>query len=255
MEKVGHRWFWGSGVERVEIPASVREIGPSAFRGCESLERITFLGTTSQCRSQLKTISAEAFRDCVSLKNIALPEGLEEIGFCAFDGSGLESIATPLSVRMIHQGAFSGCKCLRMAVLNEGLEVLGTDEDPSREGYWCGVFKLSALESVTLPSTLRKIGRGTFSYCNKLRRISLPEGLERIGPECFLDSGLEEIWLPSSVRAVGAMAFKFCKELRRVQFSDGLEMIGAGAFAKSGIASVVLPSSVKTIGGHAFAKC
>lgn len=34
----------------------------------------------------------------------------------------------PQSVRVIHQGAFYRCSNLTKVVLNEGLEVLGTDE-------------------------------------------------------------------------------------------------------------------------------
>ena len=35
---------------------------------------------------------------------------------------------TPASVRIIHQGTFAECEDLAEAVLNEGLEILGTDE-------------------------------------------------------------------------------------------------------------------------------
>ena len=34
MQRIGNHWFYGVGVERVEIPASVREIGTDAFCYC-----------------------------------------------------------------------------------------------------------------------------------------------------------------------------------------------------------------------------
>lgn len=34
VEKIGDRWFAGSDIESVEIPASVREIGKEAFNWC-----------------------------------------------------------------------------------------------------------------------------------------------------------------------------------------------------------------------------
>ena len=264
VEKIGRRWFWGSGVERVEIPSSVREVGPGAFHGCEGLEKITFAGATSpQCRSQLKTISAEAFRDCASLKNVELPDGLEEIGLCAFDGSGLESIATPPSVRTIRQGAFFWCNCLRRAVLNEGLEVLGTDEDPSRAEYWCGVFQLSALESVTLPSTLKRIEHGAFRTCDNLKSIALPEKLEYIGKCAFSKSGLESVAFPRSVKAISREAFERCDSLKTVVINEGLEALGtddgdrvaqSGMFQQSAVEDVRLPSTLRRIGGRTFSK-
>ena len=37
-EKIGNHWFWGSGIESVTVPASVKEIGADAFYKCKSLK-------------------------------------------------------------------------------------------------------------------------------------------------------------------------------------------------------------------------
>lgn len=76
----------------------------------------------------------------------------------------------PDSLRTVAQGAFSGCRSLRKAVLNEGLEVLGTDEQDDCKAQ-CGVFQESTLEDVRLPTTLRRIGLRTFADCRSLARI------------------------------------------------------------------------------------
>ena len=56
------------------------------------------------------------FSGCFSLKEIILPEGLEKIGEGCFEGSGLEEITIPKSVKTIEgrvfYGAFSGCRNL-----------------------------------------------------------------------------------------------------------------------------------------------
>lgn len=80
---------------------------------------------TPQLKNRLKIIGAGAFYMCSSLSDIELPDGLEEIGCGAFRASGLKSITTPLSVRIIQQSAFCECENLKKAVLNEGLEELG----------------------------------------------------------------------------------------------------------------------------------
>ena len=41
-EKIGSCWFWGSGVEGVDIPASVVEIWIAAFRRCTKLKKVAF---------------------------------------------------------------------------------------------------------------------------------------------------------------------------------------------------------------------
>ena len=40
--RVGKYWFYGSRVESVTFPASVRELGSSAFQMCKSLRKLKF---------------------------------------------------------------------------------------------------------------------------------------------------------------------------------------------------------------------
>ena len=68
--------------------------------------------------------------------------------------------------------------------LNEGLEVLGTNEY-SGGWEWCGVFQRSSVKHVELPSTLKRIEYNTFAGCINLKSIHLPERLEYIGKKCF----------------------------------------------------------------------
>ena len=46
-ERIGSYWFWGSEIEGVEIPASVREIGACAFSGCRKLSSLVFRADVS----------------------------------------------------------------------------------------------------------------------------------------------------------------------------------------------------------------
>ena len=88
--------------------------------------------------------------------------------------------------------------------LNEGLEVLGSDEDG------CGVFYESAFESVVLPSTLKRIEYGAFEDCKKLKIISIPKSLEFIGPNCFRGSTLDSVEFPAALRTISQGAFAYC---------------------------------------------
>lgn len=148
-EKIGNYWFWGSCTESVSIPASVKEIGTEAFCRCKRLKRLVFGGTagttTNPEKSLLKMIGVGAFCGCTELKSLKLPDGLEEVGICAFRESGLENIALPCSTRIVHQGAFYKCKTLKEVLLNEGLETLGTDEYQNGGEHLCGVFEESAV--------------------------------------------------------------------------------------------------------------
>ena len=87
--------------------------------------------------------------------------------------------------------------------MNEGLEKFGERKVAGEAEYEGRVFASSAVESITLPSTLRRIETFTFFDCMNLRKVEIPNGVERIGSECFKNSGVEEITLPHTLREVG----------------------------------------------------
>lgn len=78
----------------------------NAFRECINIESIIL-------PESLKFFSPRAFADCKSLKNINIPEGISEIPAGAFAGCiSLEKIVLPESVRKISDAAFWGCTSL-----------------------------------------------------------------------------------------------------------------------------------------------
>ena len=157
-------------------------------------------------------------------------------------------------------------KSLRSAVLNEGLETLGTDECMPDGKRYPGVFQESGLEHVKFPSTLTRIEYKTFMDCNELKSVHFPEGLEYIGNTAFSGAGLESVEFPDSVRTVAQGAFCLCKSLRSAKFGEGLEVLGTdeyadtgksfyGVFDESALERVWLPFTLRRIEYYAFAGC
>ena len=109
--------------------------------------------------ASVECIGTEAFYNCPNLKEVAFAEegNLKVIGINCFAGSGLSEVQTPPSLREIENGAFYDCCNLRFAWLNEGLTVLG-NENNHFGGYQDyrlnGVFQASGVEEVLLPRTL-----------------------------------------------------------------------------------------------------
>ena len=137
--------FWGTKVPLTELPDSLKFIGGSAFRGMNTLstltipagvttiegaafaessltavelpEGLTNLGTYVFYRcdtlsnvklpKNLTRIPDYTFQYCKNLQYIDLPDGLKEIGYAAFDWSGLKEIEVSDSVSMIERYAFS----------------------------------------------------------------------------------------------------------------------------------------------------
>ena len=109
---------------------------------------------------------------------------------------GVRTMAFSTTVRTVRQGSFSGAESLSSMILNEGLEVLGTDERKPDGEIYSGVFQESGLRHVRLPSTLKRIECDTFSDCKRLWSIRLPEELEHIGTK----ASRKACWSRSSFR-------------------------------------------------------
>ena len=66
-------------ITEVKMPASVVEVGESAFSDCSGLEAVGF-------SENMTSIEARAFLDCAKLSELILPNSLREIGENAFSG-------------------------------------------------------------------------------------------------------------------------------------------------------------------------
>ena len=128
--------------------------------------------------ASVKEIGVDTFYGCSSLKSVVFAEDskLEKIGEGSFYQSGIEKIAIPRGVEEIPRSAFEECEALEEVTLDEG-------------------------------SRLKAMQNNAFNGCMNLKSIRFPDGLERIGVECFCGSSLEEVILPESVKEVGAWAF------------------------------------------------
>jgi len=113
------------------------------------------------------------------------------------------------------------------------------------------------LESLTVPDSVRIIGRQAFSACSALKSIKLPSEIDEIGAGVFDGcSVLESVTLPKVIKTLPEAMFYECTSLKSVVLPEGLEEIGSESFFQcSSIADVDLPSSVTTISDYAFQGC
>ena len=214
------------------LPASVKTIAARAFYDCEQLRSVELseglevlgrrecmgddtLGSNVFAKSAiesikfpstLRVIGVSCFAQCTRLRRVEFSEGLERIDEDAFQETAIESVLLPSSLRKLGQSAFSWCDNLKSAVVNEGLEVLGTDRQFCDAHQYSGVFEGSTLQSIQLPSTLKRIVRDAFRDCENLTEVHLPDGLEVIEKSAFRNSGIKEIELPRALKEVGEQA-------------------------------------------------
>ncbi len=103
-------------------------------------------------------------------------------------------------------------------VFSEGIESIGAF-----------TFQFCEAESVSLPSTLKKIGKCAFYGCENLKEINLPEGLEYIDNMAFMDCySLKKVVIPNSVTTLFGAVFLNCKNLEELKISDNVQYINSG---------------------------
>ena len=228
----------------ITIPNTVISVGKGAFCDCRSLVNINF-----ESESQLKSIEDSAFGGCYSIKQISLPEGIEEIGSEAFSGcSKLESIILPNSLKYVGTCVFYNCKNLGYNEYNGGY-YLGNENNP-----------LLVLASISKNFDGANISNSTkfilefFCGNENIYNLAWPENMPVIKDFEFQDCiNLTAIRIPNSVTSIGDYAFYNCSSLKEITIPDSVTSIGDYAFYNcSGLTYINIPKSVTSIGEDAF---
>ena len=115
----------------------------------------------------------------------------------------------------------------------------------------------SSLTSVTIPNSVTSIGERAFGGCSGLTSVTIPNSVTSIGYWAFQDcSGLTSITIPNSVTCIEGGVFEGCSSLTSVTIPNSVTSIGTSAFwGCRGLTSVTIPNSVTNIGSYAFKEC
>lgn len=182
-------------------------------------------------KDDTEEIGDNAFWGCAFLRNVAVPNTVERIGDEAFARCiSLESVCIPASVEKIGKNPFVD---LDSKVINNESEAYVIDNkilysaDRTRL-----VSCLTDAAMVIVPKTVRVIGSLAFTRRAKLKKVQLPDGLERIGRDSFSDcDALEEVVIPASVKTIAPYAFGGCESLKKVTFLGEVQSLSRTAFS------------------------
>lgn len=160
-------------IKSVTIPASVAELGTSAFYNCTALEKVSFKGSrlkvgscafsgcvslaeleTDSPRTVFASLGSEAFCGCKSMKKGYVPcEQGTKMEMVFKDCTSLEELASSIVVAIIGDECFANC---------------------------------TSLKSVSIAETVREIKLTAFSGCSALENITVSESSRYY----YIDSGL-----------------------------------------------------------------
>jgi hypothetical protein len=221
-------------IRKIILPDNLEEIGKYAFMKMK-LEEINF-------PQNLRKIGRAAFGNCHWFKtNPVIPEGVTELpARCFMNCQCFDKVTLPTSLKIISDDCFYNT---RVAEVNfpEGLDSIGN-----------GAFYASDLKIADLPNSITKIASLTFSMCDRLRYIHIPEnGYIDYIPNYFAayDDSLERVDIPNTIKKVGTCAFDSNHMLKDIKLPNGLTYIGQNAFYKCAFDSIVFPVSLEYLGG------
>lgn len=223
--------FSGSGLTEAVIPEGVKTIGEGAFMGCPELASVSLPSTISEIPdaafSSCPSLSDVRFADKVpkvwgdrafestGLTTMAIPEGVESIGFAAFSGCGsLAEVSVPASLADVGDQAFSSCPSLTGFSVSEDNTFYGTDD---------GV--LVSKDRLTLVA---------YPAGSTVSEYYVPDGTVTIAQGAFNSAAhLTTVHIPGSVRTIGDHAFECCTGITQMTIESTDVTVGKGAFAFS----------------------
>ena len=232
---IGEFAFSGcSSLTSVTLPNSISTIQQNTFANCTSLTSITI-------PNGVTTIGPCAFCDCTSLNSITIPEGVTTIGDMAFYGcTSLGTIVIPSSVTTIGANVFNevpGVSSEDGFLIINGILMKYTGDAANVE-IPSGVTKINqrafednqSIVTVKIPSGVTTLGSNAFFNCDSLVSVELPETLISMESSFIYCDGLKEITIPNGMETIGRSAFYECKSLEKVTIPNSVTEIGDDAF-------------------------
>lgn len=212
-------------LKEISIPEGVSVISEDAFYGSE-LEYVTL-------PSSLRTIAVGAF-SFTGLKNVVIPEGVERIDKTAFENCwSLESISIPSTLKTltnIDVGVFYGCTNLKKVYISDlkaWCEIAVASHYAFPTCYGADLYlNGELLTDVVIPEGTTTVGN--FYGCTSITNVTIPEGVTTIAYAAFATCpNLVSVTLPQSLTEIRKCAFENCASLLQINIPDKVtELLG-----------------------------
>ena len=287
VESIGDKAFFSSGIKRISLPLSVKEIGVYAFNFFP-LTDIYYEGTSAQRYDEITVadhndrlesatwhyetksggVCGENLTWVLDLNNklsitgsgaMSLTEGQYWKDYMAditevTIGSGVTSIAA---------NAFKDATAMTKVTIPSSVTSIGYsafDNCPNVKAYisdltaWCGIsfgnYKANPLYNGN--GLYQVIGRRILLF----QTVEIPNTVTAINSYAFYGyTKIVSLTVPGSVQTIGYDAFCNCTNLKTVVLQEGVKTIEEDAFRASGVNDLTLPLSVTDIINGGFYDC
>lgn len=174
--RIGSFAFFASGIDAIDLPNSVTDLGENAFSQCINLKKVTLTDSITEIKSGV-------FYSCLKLKTIQIPKSVVAINIDAF------MYLTDLNFEVDEENPnyYSAQGCL----MEKATKTL-----------------LHGNNSGIIPEGTERIASFAFAYMTGFYKLVVPNGVKTIEDGAFRSSSLTEIVLPNSVVKIGDFAFE-----------------------------------------------
>lgn len=274
-------------LKKVKIPPDVKEIGTSAFWGCNMLIDIdlhnrnklvkigndAFAGChrieTMVLPVGIKKLTRGLFKECASLKKVEFSAPINKISKeCFKDCKQLEEIKTNSKIRIVEAGAFRNCFALRDILFLSDILVAKVEAFRGCKSIEKAVFNqittiptamfmgCYSLKEIDFPQ-VQQVDNYAFYGCKELKHIPIEKVKIKIGIGAFWNCyKLEKVSFSETMNDIQPSAFRNCESIEEVRLPLGIQKIYATSFRNAKkLAFVSIPKTTKEIHKSAFRDC
>ena len=219
---------------------------------------------------RIVTIGDRTFMWSGNLASVALPGGLETIGYGAFCRTGLTEVYIPAGVTVIGENAFYHCENLTwVTIMNPIVEIYGDtfvdcSSDLTLQGWLGSPVEDYAADKLIYYASINYGQCGdnaTWTFNMQTGELTITGSgamwdYYDYDPSPFWHNPfIRSVVINGHIDTVGDRAFVRSENLESVTLPASLEKIGYGAFCGTALTEVNIPAGVNIIGEIAFYDC
>ena len=268
------------GIHHVILDENISTIGKNVFDSCYELSSVTYGNETVKSgeyklSKSIKAIGSEAFKNNPLLRNLIVPDTLENIGDNAFYNaiqSGYHCKDVMVTFYYVNgeiAANILNSQYVSHIVVNDNIHALGEK----------AFFNMPVLETISLPDTISAVGANVFANPGKkvmatfrgvdgtidasvydgktlgICYLYIEDGIKNIGKNAFANSdtvlGVEIV----NTDTIDDYAFSNCPAIKQLYIDSVVNINDYAFYNDIAIDDIVINQNMVNIGSHAFDSC